>query len=65
MAFFRTFKPKKVKMCPGCPPKDFDVITGPQLVMSAPERHSQKKVTVVDMNKYKKTYKENKVTSLF
>lgn len=65
MAFFRRLKPKKVKLCPGCPPKDIETVSGPQLVIKMPEKKEHKSVNVVDMSKYKRSNNDMKVTSLF
>ena len=63
MAYVKRMSPKKVKLCPGCPPKEIEVITGPKFYVNFPEKKETKSVTVVDMSKYKKTYKDTKMTS--
>lgn len=65
MAYFKRMSPKKVKLCTGCPSKEIEMITGPKFTVNFPEKKETKSVTVVDMSKYKKNYKDTRMTSLF
>lgn len=61
---FRKFKPKHVRLCPGCPEKQPQMITVNEVKVNYPKPEEKKKlVNVVDLRQYK--HKDTKITTLF
>ena len=44
---FKKFTPKNVRICPGCPPKNIETITGPKFTMTLPDEKKDTQVTSV------------------
>ena len=53
--------PRKVKVCPGCPARDLELVVTPQFQFVNNNKQDTKKVTII--NNFKKL--KGKVTSLF
>lgn len=61
---YRKYKPKHVKLCPGCPEKQPQLIHVNEIKVKYPQPEEKKRlVNVVDMRQYKK--KDTKITTLF
>lgn len=58
----KKLSPKKVKLCPGCPPKDLALELEPQFNFILGKTESTKKITVIGNTKKNK---DTKIKSLF